>query len=101
MPALFLVQIQKSFRPALRACGRPTFHKRLKSRQKRFLQAAAVDGADGRGLGLGVRNGALIEDLLVRAECSSSAYGRDPDYGFDDYRSGVVSILPTLISWGC
>ena len=60
-----------AFRPALRACGRPTFVSRDKSRQKRFLQAAAVRGAGRRGPGgFGVWHRALLRDLLVRAEWS-------------------------------
>ena len=36
--------------------------------------------------------GALVRDLLVRGACSSLAYGRQRDAGFDDCRSGVVTI---------
>jgi len=41
---------------------------------------------------LGVRHRASIADLSVRAACLSSAYRRRVNSGFDDYRSGVVSI---------
>jgi len=58
------------FRHALRACWRPAFVSRDKSRQKRFLQAAAVRGAGRRGRWLGVWHRVLFRDLLARAEWS-------------------------------
>jgi len=51
--------------------------------------------------GLGVRHRVSMADLLVRAACSSSAYGRTEDSGFDGYRSGVASIVLTLFFGGC
>src|SRR6056297_455639 len=65
-----LIQLLTStaFRHALRACWRPTFVSRDKSRQKRFLQAAEGCVAGRWDRGLGVRHRALLRDLLVRAE---------------------------------
>jgi len=43
----------------------------------------------------------LAGDLLVRAACSSLAYGRSENSGFDGYRTGVVAIGGVAWFGGC
>jgi hypothetical protein len=73
---------RKAFRPALRACGRPTFHKRLKSRQKRFLKAGGLFrclrsrvGGAGIESRLGLSSAPRLSDLVgsIDAELLSAA----------------------------
>ncbi|MEX2498103.1 MAG: hypothetical protein WD397_04410, partial [Wenzhouxiangellaceae bacterium] len=51
------------------------------------------DVAVGRVRWLGVSHLAPIRDLSVRFACSSLAYGRRMDRGFDHYRRWVISIV--------
>src|SRR6056297_1035950 len=98
--AMLGLESQKPFRRQLRWLMRVTFFGCKKSNQKCALQAAAVQGAGRNERGLGVWHGALVLDLLVRAECSSLAPRRRGNSSFYHYRSGAVLIVLARVGWG-
>jgi len=90
------IQLQLPFAPRCALAGERLLSVATKVAKNALYRRQLFEVPVGLVWGLGVRHQASIADLLVRAACSSSAYGRPGNFGFDDYRRGIVPIVLAL-----
>jgi len=95
------LQLQLHFAPRCALAGELLLSVATKVAKNALYRRQLFEVLVGGVRGLGVRYRASFRDLFVRAACSSSAYGRRADSGFDDYRSGVASMVPAPFDGGC